>query len=97
MGQNILEVQTIFKILCNKNRIALIQRLAQKDRYVDDLAKCINIRSSKVSKQIAYLKKLGYVSGRKSGLRTYYHLENKSLPGLIKYVENSTLFYKRSS
>lgn len=97
MEPDISKAQTIFKILCNKHRIEVIQRLAKKDSYVGELAECIKVKSSKVSKQISYLKKLGYVSGHKSGLKTYYHLESKSLPGLIKYVENSTLFHNRSS
>ncbi len=97
MQSDISKAQTIFKILCNKHRIEVIQRLAQKDRYVGELAEGLKVKPSKVSKQIAYLKKLGYVSGHKSGLKTYYHLESKNLPKLIKYVENSTLFPNRSS
>jgi ArsR family transcriptional regulator, arsenate/arsenite/antimonite-responsive transcriptional repressor len=83
-------VEDYFKGLADVNRLRIINLLLNGELCGCDIQYVIGASQSNVSRHLAYLKKSGLVSDRRSGYRVYYRLveNNKAeYTGLIAYLQ----------
>ena len=72
----------IFRALSDETRLNLIRLLSSGERCVCELFQALNIPQPKVSRHLAYLKKVGLVKSRKAGLWQHYSLNLKIVKAL---------------
>uniref|UniRef100_I2Q6Y3 Putative transcriptional regulator n=1 Tax=Desulfovibrio sp. U5L TaxID=596152 RepID=I2Q6Y3_9BACT len=76
-----------FKALADPTRLRLLNLLRHGELCVCDLMEALEIPQSKVSRHLSYLKKEGWVSGRRSGKWMHYELALPRHPLLVKVME----------
>jgi DNA-binding transcriptional ArsR family regulator len=72
----------IFRALSEETRLKIIKLLAGGERCVCELFQALKLPQPKVSRHLAYLKKVGLVRSRKQGLWQHYSLNLKLIKGL---------------
>ncbi len=91
----------IFKAFADPNRLRILHILTHGERCVCDIMAVLKMGQSKVSRHLAYLKRMGLVDGRREGLWIHYSLRKSgnglqsSLIDCVKNcMEDSSLFQK---
>jgi DNA-binding transcriptional ArsR family regulator len=77
-----IAIEMIFKALSDPTRIRLIRLLSAGEKCVCKLFQPLNLPQSKVSRHLAYLRKVGLVKNKKHGLWQYYSLNVKLIKKL---------------
>ena len=72
----------IFRALSEETRLKLIRLLSSGERCVCELFQALDLPQPKVSRHLAYLRKVGLVRNRKQGLWQHYSLNLKLIEGL---------------
>jgi len=76
------ELTKIFRALSNDTRLRLIRLLVSGEQCVCKLFQALKLSQPKVSRHLAYLKKVGLVKSRKEGLWQHYSLNLKLIKRL---------------
>ncbi len=82
------ELAAGFKALADPTRLRLLNLLRHGELCVCDLVEALAMPQSKVSRHLGYLKKEGWVSGRRSGKWMHYALSSPREPLLVKVMES---------
>jgi ArsR family transcriptional regulator len=72
-----------FKTLGHSTRVRIVDALSQSEMCVCDLAALLDMRISAVSHQLALLKQLNMVKGRREGKMMYYALDDMHMRSLF--------------
>ncbi|MBU0686901.1 MAG: metalloregulator ArsR/SmtB family transcription factor [Candidatus Margulisbacteria bacterium] len=83
------ELAKIFRALSEKTRLKIIKLLSNGERCVCELFQALDLPQPKVSRHLAYLKKVGLVKSRKEGLWQHYSLNMK----LVKLLALDKILY----
>lgn len=91
---NMKHLETIFKALANRRRLAIVKLLSKKKELpVADIAEHIELSFTSTSKHLGILYKAEVLDRRQESLTVYYRLSG-SLPDLVKstlpFISNST-------
>ncbi len=84
----ISQVEAVFKVLSDRNRIKLVRLLGQKERTVGELEKLLRMSQSSTSQHLKLLKNAGLVSSRKHGNFRIYSLRAAQLRDAMGYFDN---------
>lgn len=79
----------VFKALGHPSRLLMIDALRERPHFVGELRERVGSRLATVSRHLNVLKEAGVVAERRRGLRVYYELCNRALPGLLGSVEQA--------
>jgi ArsR family transcriptional regulator len=75
-----------FRALGEPTRIRILDALRQRERSVTDLVAATGASQANVSKHLALLLRLGFVSRRKEGNHTYYRVGDPDVFRLCELV-----------
>lgn len=88
-------LSSLFKILGDRTRIAILQTLDQNEMCVCDLANVLDMTKSSISHQLAVLRDAHIIKSRRAGKEVYYSMEDDHVTKLyelglihIKHLEN---------
>jgi DNA-binding transcriptional ArsR family regulator len=84
---------TIFQVLADPSRRAILESLAHGEAAVKDLTARFDISQPAVSQHLATLKDAGLVSGRREGRCVYYRVEPRGLKPLIDWIAHYRAFW----
>jgi DNA-binding transcriptional ArsR family regulator len=84
---------TIFQVLADPSRRAILESLAHGEAAVKDLTARFDISQPAVSQHLATLKDAGLVSGRRKGRCVYYRVEPRGLKPLIDWIAHYRAFW----
>ncbi|MCX5751793.1 MAG: metalloregulator ArsR/SmtB family transcription factor [Candidatus Saganbacteria bacterium] len=70
-------IVNIFRALSDETRLQIIRLLSSGERCVCELFASLRLSQPKVSRHLAYLRRVGLVRNRKEGLWQYYSLNHK--------------------
>ncbi len=87
------QLARIGKAVGNKQRLKLLELLAQTERSVEELAEESRLSIANVSQHLQVLRNVGLVEATKRGLYVYYRLSDSEVLGLLKAIR--TLGEKR--
>lgn len=68
-----------FKALADPARVRLLSALRERERSVGELVDDTGLTQANASKHLARLHQLGFVTRRRDGLYTYYHLADRDV------------------
>ena len=77
---------TIFKALADETRLRILALLLDGELCVCEIIAALGSPQSTISRHLAYLRKSGWVEGRRQGIWMYYCV-NDSEPGLIRGIK----------
>lgn len=80
-------VDTIFRAFSERTRLRILHLLLDGEMCVGDLVAILETTQPRASQHLAYLRNAGLVTGRKSGLWTFYSLAKPSSPFHNKLLE----------
>ena len=90
------QLSSLFKILGDRTRIAILQTLDQNEMCVCDLANALNMTKSSISHQLATLSEAHIIKSRRAGKEIYYTMDDDHITKLyelglahIKHLENT--------
>ena len=90
------QLSSLFKILGDRTRIAILQTLDQNEMCVCDLANALNMTKSSISHQLATLREAHIIKSRRAGKEIYYTMDDDHITKLyelglahIKHLENT--------
>lgn len=72
-----------FKTLGNPTRIRVLELLAEREHAVSDLLHKVDVRATRLSRQLAVLRRAGLVASRKEGPTRYYSLTSPRIAELL--------------
>ena len=82
----------LFKILGDATRTKIVWMLSEQEMCVCDISNVLNMTKSRVSHQLAVLRKAGILESRKDGRTVYYELNDNHVRELfalaIKHVKH---------
>lgn len=84
-------IESIFKVLSDKNRLRIINLLLQNDLCVCEIEIILQLNQSNVSRNLRLLRKNNFVETRKDAQWIHYEISSsfkKENVELIKYLEN---------
>lgn len=81
------EAAECLKTLAHPHRLRMIQMMLAGEYTVGELAEACNIQSHMASEHLRLMKDRGLLDSRRDGRRTYYHVEERGLAGIMKCVE----------
>lgn len=84
---NLDPAAALFHSLGDPKRLAIVQRMAQGEVRVGDLAGELGLAQSTVSAHVACLRDCGLVQGRPQGRSVYYSLARPELMDLLAAAE----------
>lgn len=71
------ECHSCFRVLGDKTRILLLDKIAKKSRNVADLTDCTKLRQPTVSHHLKQLEDIGMLKREKKGRETFYTFNKK--------------------
>jgi ArsR family transcriptional regulator len=77
---------TIFKALADETRLRILALLLDGELCVCEIIAALGSPQSTISRHLAYLRKSGWVEGRRQGIWMHYCV-NDSEPGLIRGIK----------
>lgn len=77
----------LFRGLADPTRLAILRRLAGRERRVVDLTTALGLAQSTVSAHLACLRDCGLVTGRPEGRQMFYALARPELMDLLRAAE----------
>ncbi len=82
---------TLFKALGDPNRLALLSRLAEcrRDCTVGELAECVRVDLSVVSRHLAQLRSVGVLEAEKIGKEVHYRLNCSRLAATLRSIADA--------
>jgi ArsR family transcriptional regulator len=80
MSKQLIEMETLFKALADRTRLRILGLLLAGEVCVCDLQDSLKSPQSKVSRHLAYLRRVGLVQTRRDGLWVHYRLAKHSDP-----------------
>lgn len=70
-----LSVQAeVFKALSHPTRIFIVQRLLEREHYVNELTEMIGVEAPTISKHLSVLKNVGIIGSRKESNNVFYYI-----------------------
>jgi DNA-binding transcriptional ArsR family regulator len=81
------DVVPVLKALADETRLAITERLGQRESRVVDLVAELRIPQSTVSGHLAILRRAGLVTGRVDGRQTHYRLTKPCVLELVRVAE----------
>jgi DNA-binding transcriptional ArsR family regulator len=82
------------RTLAHPHRLRMVQMLLRQEYTVGELAESCDIPSHMASEHLRLMKDRGLLSNRRDGRRTFYHVAEQGLAGIMQCVERR--FGKRS-
>ncbi len=82
--QSIMKMADDFKVLSDFTRLKLLEAIKDDELCVCDLAYLLKVSKSAISHQLTFLKKKGWVIGRREGKMVYYSLTDEKTKKLIE-------------
>lgn len=76
----------LFKALGDKTRIRIVLALLKHELCVCDIASVLQMTKSAISHQLAVLKEVNVVKGRRSGKEVFYSLDDEHVIDVINEV-----------
>lgn len=87
LRQNVLDTLALVgKAMGNGHRLALLERLAQGETCVDNLAQCTGLTIGNTSQHLQHLRKAGLVTARRESRQIFYQLTDQRIPQLINLM-----------
>ena len=83
-------IATVFKALCDENRICIIKMLQNGEKCACKLLEEINITQPTLSHHMKILCDSGIVVGRKEGKWMHYSISPKGSATAVKYLKELT-------
>jgi ArsR family transcriptional regulator len=80
MSNQLVEMETLFKALADRTRLRILGLLLAGEVCVCDLQDSLKSPQSKVSRHLAYLRRVGLVQTRRDGLWVHYRLVRHTDP-----------------
>ena len=82
---------SVFKALCDPNRLALVARLATSagTMNVSEASECCGVHISGTSRHLAMLKAAGIVAAERRGREVRYRLQTEHLVSLLRGLADS--------
>ena len=78
----------IYKLLANSKRLEILNRIAQREYAVEELAKTLRVQKANVSQHLALLRQARLVTVRRNGKNSYYKISDPRI------VEPCKILYK---
>lgn len=82
----VLNTSKLFKALGDNTRIRIVVALLKHELCVCDIAKVLDMTKSAISHQLAVLREVNVVKGRRSGKEVFYSLDDEHVTDVIKKV-----------
>lgn len=76
----------LVKALANKNRLAILCQLIERERSVGELAEALDLRDSGVSQHLALLRRDGMVAARREGQTVWYSISSAPARALVELL-----------
>lgn len=86
MEQNEKRISTVFKALCDENRVRILQYLTGGEKCACKLLEDLNIAQSTLSHHMKILTDSGLVIGRKEGKWIYYSISREGVDAAIGHL-----------
>ncbi len=83
----LLRGAALFHGLADRNRLAIVRKLAHGERRVVDLTKALGVAQGTVSGHLACLRDCGLVVGRPEGRQMFYSIAHPELMDLLGAAE----------
>jgi DNA-binding transcriptional ArsR family regulator len=82
---------TLFKALCDPNRLAILVRLAEScaPSTVSEIAECCPVNLSVVSRHLAQLREAGVLSAERRGKQVYYSARAEELVRTLRAIADA--------
>lgn len=77
------QASEFLKALANETRLMILRALSLGEKSVSELEHTLGLRQSRVSQQLARLRRAGLVESRHAGANTYYRLESRQVRTII--------------
>ena len=74
----------IFRVLGDPTRVRILEALAEAERCVGDIARCIGLSESAVSHQLRLLRGARVVRSRREGRMIFYALDDRHVLSLFR-------------
>ena len=84
MGKNADEAAELLALLANKNRLAIIEQLVDKEMSVGAIAKKLSLSQSALSQHLARLRRDGLVGTRRQAQTIFYSLNDKATEAILR-------------
>ncbi|HAG22596.1 MAG: Redox-active disulfide protein 2 [Synergistales bacterium 54_9] len=81
----------IFKALAHPVRLGIVEKLAEGERCVCDIAEWFDCDRTTISKHLSILKNAGIIADRKEGLKVNYSLRLTCILPVLECVEGKLL------
>ena len=86
---------TVLKALANEVRLMIVCQLAEGEKSVGELQKCVRLSQSAVSQHLALLREHKLVSTRRNGQSVHYALASGQAAALIKTLHDQFCVKRR--
>jgi len=87
MKTRLIGMETLFKALGDSTRLRILGLLLTGEVCVCDIHESLNVPQPKASRHLAYLRKVGLVDTRRSGLWIHYRMGSLSDPVLAAITD----------
>jgi len=77
-----ITLESLLKVLADKNRLRIFMMLKEKECCVCELAYILQIKQPSVSQHLKKMKDVGLIESKQEGFWTNYHLNPAKLPYL---------------
>jgi DNA-binding transcriptional ArsR family regulator len=81
------EAAECLRTLAHPHRLRMIQMMLAGEYTVGELADACDIQSHMASEHLRLMKDRGLLASRRDGRRTYYHVKERGLAGIMRCVE----------
>ncbi len=85
---SLAEAAACLRTLAHPHRLRMVQLLLDGDFTVGELAKSCGIAPHMASEHLGKMRDRGLLAARRDGRKTYYHVAEPGLAGIIRCVEN---------
>ena len=82
------DVGAVLVALADPTRRAILERVRERPRSVNDIAKTVTVTRSAVSQHLRVLQDAGLLRSQRRGRENFYGLELRGLVALRSYVES---------
>jgi DNA-binding transcriptional ArsR family regulator len=89
-------IEDAFGVIAHPVRRTLLERLAQREQRVSELAHKLPVSRSAVSQHLRLMLDVGVVSERRAGRERYYSLERKGLADIDRWLGRLDSFWADS-
>lgn len=84
LGKNANEAAELLALLANKNRLAIIEKLVDKEMSVGAIAKTLSLSQSALSQHLARLRSGNLVETRRERQTIYYSCNSQAVQRLLR-------------